>query len=342
LPAASDAAAENRPYRRDAGRNRTRSAAGPLASLAALWLAIAPSPGEAQEPALPAPPAVIVPFAVEAEAADWARRTVPAQLSAADKLRRLSRALSAAGSRRIDEELGRTGTAEEVLRQRRANCVGYANLFVALSRELGLATYFALVDELPGARAQLRPDDGLALREGHLVAAWGTPGHMLVFDLAGESDGERLRARPITDLTAIAVFYSNRGIETLLDGRTADAVDWLRAAAELEPVALPSTWINLGVALRRAGDLEAADAAYQRALELDPAAAAAYRNLAALLAHRGRGREAAALLDAAATLTTLDSLAALRLARQHLLAGKLQQARGLYRRALEMSQRPQR
>ncbi len=311
-----------------------------LAALTAAALVAPPARG--QDSAPPSSSAVIVPFAIESDAAGWVRRAVPPHLSPVEKLRRLSRLLSPAGARPIAEDLERTLTAGEVFRDRRANCVGYANLFVALSRELGVTTYFALVEELPGARARLRPDDGLAVREGHLAAAWGAAGDMLVFDLGGESDGRRLRARPIDDLTAIAVYYSNRGIEMLLDGRAADAAAWLRTAAELEPLALPSTWINLGVALRRAGDFEAADDAYQRALELDPAAGAAYRNLAALLVLRGRAREAADLLATAAELARLDSLAALRLARERLLAGQLQEARGLYRRALEMSQRPQR
>ena len=311
-------------------------------TLTAIVAALAVTPARSQDASTPSSSALIVPFTVESDAASWVRRAVPAHLSPVEKLRRLSRLLSPTGARPIAEDLERTFTAGEVFRDRRANCVGYANLFVALSRELGVATYFALVEELPGGRARLRPNDGLAVREGHLAAAWGAAGDMLVFDLAGETDGRRLRARPIDDLTAIAVYYSNRGIETLLDGRAADAAAWLRTAAELEPLALPSTWINLGVALRRAGDFEAADAAYQRALELDPAAGAAYRNLAALLVLRGRGREAADLLATAAELARLDSLAALRLARERLLAGQLQEARGLYRRALEMSQLPQR
>ena len=256
-----------------------------------------------------------------------------------ERLRRLSRAL-------LDPiggiaEGAHTSTAADVFAERRANCVGYANLFVALARELGVAAYFVLVDGVPGSGAP-PADASLAVREGHLAAAWGPAGDRRVFDFAGETPGARLQVRPITDLAAVAVFYSNRGVEALFEGRTGDAVDWLRDAAQLEPSALPTTWVNLGVALRRAGDLEAANAAYDRALELDPGGAAAYRNLAALLVLRGRGHEAAELLDTAAAIAgsdaRLDSLAALRLAQQRLLAGHLQEARGLYSRALDSVQ----
>jgi len=293
------------------------------------------------EIAASAPPAtVIVPFAVDEAAARWARAAVAPHGTPLDRLRHLSRALLDPGNRPIVES-AHTSTAAEVFAERRANCVGYANLFVGLARELGVAAYFVLVDGLPGGGVP-PADESLAVHEGHLAAAWGPAGDRRIFDLAGETPGARLQVRPITDLAAIAVFYSNRGVEALLDGRAGDAVDWLRAASELEPSALPSTWINLGVALRRTGDLEAANEAYDRALELDPAGAAAYRNLAALLVLRGRGREAAELLFTAAAIAGsdpgLDSLAVLRRAQERLLAGHLQEARGLYSRALEGAQ----
>ncbi len=312
-----------------------RSAALALASICALH----PTVARAESAPLAPPPTILVPFAVDEPTARWARSTVPAHVAPLERLRRLSRAL-------LDPiggivEGAHTSTAADVFAERRANCVGYANLFVALARELGIAAYFVLVDGVPGSGAP-PADASLAVREGHLAAAWGPAGDRRVFDFAGETPGARLQVRPITDLAAIAVFYSNRGVEALLEGRTGDAVDWLRDAAQLEPSALPTTWVNLGVALRRAGDLEAANAAYDRALELDPGGAAAYRNLAALLVLRGRGHEAAELLDTAAAIAgsdaRLDSLAALRLAQQRLLAGHLQEARGLYSRALDSAQ----
>jgi hypothetical protein len=310
------------------------------AAFVLIWIsALRPAVAWAESTPAAPPPIVIVPFAVDDSTARWAHAVVPAHLPPLDRLRRLSRALL--DPTRGVVEGGHTSTATDVFVERRANCVGFASLFVGLARELGVAAYFVLVDGLPGSGPPAA-DESLAVREGHLAAAWGPAGDRRVFDFAGETPGARLQVRPITDLAAIAVFYSNRGVEALLDGRTGDAVDWLRDAAELEPGALPTTWVNLGVALRRAGDLEAANRAYDRALELDPGGAAAYRNLAALLVLRGRGHEAAGLLDTAAAIAgsdaRLDSLAALRLAQQRLLAGHLQEARGLYRRALDSAQ----
>jgi tetratricopeptide (TPR) repeat protein len=285
--------------------------------------------------ATPPPSTLVVPLAVEGAPAAWAREAAPSRLAPIERLRRLSHALLA-GGRPIAEQTGPTTTAAEVFRDRRANCVGYATLFVGLAREVGVPAYFVLVDGLPGTRGERR-GDSLAVAEGHLAGAFGAGDEVRVFDLAGETPGERLRVRPITDLAAIAVFYSNRGVEALLEGDDEAAVAWLRAAADLEPATLASTWVNLGVALRRTGDHEGANAAYERALELDPEGGAAYRNLAALLALRGDAREAGALLTTAAALTGLDSLTALELARRRLLEGRVQEARGLYRRALDLA-----
>jgi tetratricopeptide (TPR) repeat protein len=275
-----------------------------------------------------------VPFAIDSETATRARQVAPPALAPIARLRRLSSWLLDAHG--IAGQPSPTTTAAQAFHDRRANCVAYAALFVGLAREVAVPAYFVLVDDLPSEGTTVHAD-ALAVTEGHLAAAYGAGDSLRVFDLAGETVGTRLRVRAITDIAAIAVFYSNRGVEALIDGDADASVAWLRAAAELEPTALPSTWLNLGVALRRTGDLEGARAAYDRALSLDPMGAAAYRNLAALLALRGQARDAAALVATLDELPHLDSLHALELARERLLAGHVQEARGLYSRALDLA-----
>ena len=246
---------------------------------------------------------------------------------------RLSRALLDPGGRQIVEQA--TPPRRRGVRRAPRQLRRLRQPLRRLARELGVPAYFVLVDAsllLAATRPLTFPTSAKATWRP-LGPGRGPP------DLRprGRDGSRRLAVRPITDLAAIALFYSNRGVEALLEGRVVDAIDWLRAAAELEPSACPHL-DQPRVALRRAGELEAANDAYQRALELDPAGGAAYRNLAALLTLRGRPHEAADLLDTAAALSRLDSLAALRLARQRLLEGHLREARGLYRRALETSQ----
>src|SRR4051812_19164832 len=112
------------------GRRRWRGA-GLVAALGCIG-ALQPQRGVAEAQDSAPPPTVIVPFAVDEAAARWARAAVPAHGAPLDRLRRLSRALLDSAGRPI-VEAAHTSTAPEVFVERRANCVGYANLFVGLA-----------------------------------------------------------------------------------------------------------------------------------------------------------------------------------------------------------------
>ncbi len=277
---------------------------------------------------------LVIPFDLDDDAAAWARVVAPPELSPLRRLRAISRALLDPRQVGMQEALDRTPTASEAYRWRTANCVGFASLFVGLARAAGVPAFFAMVEDLGRRR---RAD--LLITEGHLVAAWGRPDRLRIFDFAGESDGRDYRVLPITDLTAIALFHSNRGVESMLEDRDAEAERWLRRAVTLDPT-LAAARINLGVALRRLGDLEGAELAYQEALRIDPGASAAARSLAALWRLRGRSSEADALVADVNRVGQDGALSYLTRARRSLAIGRVEQARNLYRKALELSSQP--
>ena len=82
--------------------------------------------------------------------------------------------------------------------------------------------------------------------------------------------------------TAVAILELNRGTSLLIEGETSAAVERLSRATRLDPE-FPAAWVNLGVALRRTGDLVAAQRAYRRAIEIAPHRVDARHNLALLL-----------------------------------------------------------
>jgi tetratricopeptide (TPR) repeat protein len=157
-------------------------------------------------------------------------------------------------------------------------------LVVALAREAGLQAYFVWTTEVE----EFKEDNFLKIAERHLAAAYGPAPSMTVLDFRGLTEADPRRFRVIPDRTAAAIFHSNRGVEELLAEQTKAALTWLEAAVQLDPD-LAVAWLNLGVGLRHAGDVNAAKRAYRHALEISPNLPWARKNLAFLLQfHSGR------------------------------------------------------
>jgi|GEM_PF-3549483 len=290
-------------------------------------------PVQAQEAA--GNPSPLAPFVLTPEMRQWAHQVADGIRAPEVRLRRLWRALLDPHRGGLVERTLPTPTALEAFRDKRANCVGLATLLVALGREMEVPAFFVTVSLNDGGEAR----GDLRLKQEHLAAAVGPSHAVRIFDFGGEMDGAHLRWRPVSDLTALALFHSNRGVEALLDGDTATAAESLHRAVRFDP-ALPVAWVNLGVALRRRGDGAGAEEAYRQALRLDPEATAAYHNLAALLAQEGRASEAAHLAEEARRLEEADAdpLRYLHRARRYLEGGEIEAARRWYEKALALAQ----
>lgn len=208
------------------------------------------------EPGFPAP------SAVDTEMVRWAAARVPAGLPAERRIVLLHRALVQRGGLAL-EFSGRTATAREAFAERRANCVAFAHLYVGLARRLGLPVYFLLES---GTLKEGRQRD-LRVLEGHMAVGYGAGSRALAIDADGIRRAGAHRFEKIGDPVAEAIFYSNVGVEALLDGAGPQAVAWLERATAQAPDLAP-LWANLGVARRRAGDLPGAALAAARAKSL--------------------------------------------------------------------------
>jgi len=217
------------------------------------------------------------PLAMDSAMKTWVRRAVLGKGGKPEaRLRRLATSMLAPDGLRL-EEVGATHGAQQAFHLREGNCVSFAFLFVALAREAGVPAFFVLSQTSEGSR-----DAGsFRVTDTHMAAAYGAASDLTVFDFGGKSqDGGSFR--PIPDATAIAVYYSNRGAELLMEGREGDARELLSRAVETAPD-LSLAWVNLGVARRRLGDGEGAELAFRRAIGQEPENLAAWRNLALLL-----------------------------------------------------------
>ncbi|HEX2252145.1 MAG TPA: tetratricopeptide repeat protein [Thermoanaerobaculia bacterium] len=277
------------------------------------------------------PAEVLHPFEPTPEMRLWLEDRVTPRQDAEEQLDELLTKLLSPRGLGLVYEAGYSATAAEAFAARKANCLGFTNLFVALGRELGVPVYFLAVDEVE----TFAKGEDLVVVSRHVTAGYGVRNDVKVLEFSSSSDIGYNLVRRVSDATAVALYYSNRGAEMVQAGDAVAALDQLAIATRLDPE-LAMGWVNLGVARRRTGDLDGAEAAYRRALELDPRAPSAYQNLAALLRHRGRAEEAETLARRLAETGSRNPYNFLSLGDHALRRGELEQAGQFYRRALRL------
>jgi tetratricopeptide (TPR) repeat protein len=240
-----------------------------MAALAATPLVVMP-PEPAAGSAEPAP----APLAVTQAMRVWAHAVTAGLDGPFDRLRALHAALTEPAPGAIAEITAPTPTATEAFRDRRADCVGFALLLVSMAREVGVDARFVLTP----AAAEIDDEGSLRVRTLHLAVLLADR----VFDLGGEGRLQPGVQHAIADRTALALYHSNQGVQALAADRVGRAVELLWKSIQLDP-SVDSSWTNLGVALRRAGDAAGAILAHQMALRIDPDDEAARRNLGVAL-----------------------------------------------------------
>lgn len=188
------------------------------------------------------------PMELSDEIRAWARRIAPPMAPPALRLRLLLRALIFAKDGFLEEVEGHTPTALEAFKTRRADCVAFALLFVALSREVDVPTYFVMTRA--AERFDERGDLIVAVR--HLAVGYGPSERPRLIDFGGKSRPEQGQVEAVSDETAIAIYHSNQGTQRLLSGQALDALPWFERAVELAPE-LRAARDNLAIARRRLG-----------------------------------------------------------------------------------------
>ena len=277
------------------------------------------------------PTKVVLPFRATDEMKRWLAKQVPRSTRNETQLSWLLQAVLNRTEAPLTYVAGHTGTATEVFASGTANCLGFSQLFVALARELDLPVYLLRVSDLQS----FEREGDLIVASAHITAAFGTPDKRRILDFAQRPVRAYRWVDEISDLTAVALYYSNRGAEELRDGRAESGLDLLQIAVRLDPE-LAEAWINLGVAERRLGDLSSAEAAYRKALEIDPSTVTAYQNLSALLRMLGREQEAEALLGLMDRSGNRNPFSYLALGDLSLRLGRIEEAGRFYRRAVRL------
>ncbi len=199
-------------------------------------------------------------------------------------------------------------TANQALERGRGNCFSYAAIVVGLARALGLRAEFAEYDH-----ENVRYERwSMIVRSSHITAVVQHPDGFVAMEYG---TGIRRHWKTISDRQAIAHYYNNRGFMRLAEADTHQrALPWNAAADDFaRAVRLVGDfyrgWNNLGVAMARLGNEEAALSHYERALGYAPEATTAHLNLGVLLLRRGSYERAVSHFERAAALRPEDQRA---------------------------------
>ncbi len=200
-----------------------------------------------------------------------------------DSYSRKARSLS--GSIFDDDKLGlrydprATFTASSTFENSIGNCLSFSFLYYALAREIGLDVRFQEVEVLP---QWTLGDDELFIESKHVNVRVNMPGNRdLVVDIDEVEPARQLEHRLLDEDYVVSLYYSNVGVERLLEKNLQEALKYFVKALHID-YDNSAHWTNLGVLYRRAGLDDYAEKAYYVALSYNKDDKAALSNLAHL------------------------------------------------------------
>ena len=208
------------------------------------------------------------------------------------RLTLLTNAVSTNGVLGFVYDDGLTLTSAEAFDTHAGNCIGFANMLVALARRAGLNAEYQEVFRQPEWYS--REDTVLLVK--HINVVLESAGYTYVMDVSGVRFSPNVRRRIINDDYAKALYLNNIGAESLIKNDLPTAYAYMAKAIKTEPV-LADSWVNMGVVLGRNEQLDDAAFALRTALEIDSYEYAAASNLYEVYIAQGDLESAAQLED---------------------------------------------
>lgn len=190
------------------------------------------------------------------------------------RLHLLINAVSGMGPLGFDYDESLTLTAIESFDARAGNCIGFANMMIALARRAGLKANYQEIIRQP----EWASHEDTVLLIKHINVVIESTGYTYVVDISGVKINPNMTRRVIKDNYAKALYWNNIGAEALLDNDLPKAHAYLSKAIETE-TRFTDSWVNLGVVFGRNYQLDDAEMVLQRALEINRLDSSAMSNL---------------------------------------------------------------
>ena len=177
-----------------------------------------------------------------------------------------------------------TRTAQQTFDDQRGNCLSFTNMFVAMSRYLGLDTSFQEVMVPPDWSVK---DQTYVLSRHINVHVDMDLGPDKVVDFNMYNFRTRYEMNIVSDQRGRAHYFNNIGVEHMLEGNILLAFANYRESLR-EDASFGPGWVNLGTLYSREGYPHHAETAFLKALDTDKNDLVAMNNLAALYEQQGR------------------------------------------------------
>jgi|ETNmetMinimDraft_35_1059890.scaffolds.fasta_scaffold25720_1 Tfp pilus assembly protein PilF len=182
----------------------------------------------------------------------------------------------------------KTKTAMETFETKLGNCLSLTNLFISAARYMNLDAHYQVVAIKP----TWEKSGTILINNEHINAVGKMKGGISYsIDFLPEVYYDEPKSYPISDEEALGRYYSNLGVEQIVNGDVVRAISYLRTAISIYP-ALADSWNNMGAAQRRLGNDDLSEFSYLRAVQIDGRYYTAMSNLARFYEERGERRRA--------------------------------------------------
>ena len=179
------------------------------------------------------------------------------------------------------------GTASEVFQRGTANCLAYANFFVAMAREAGLKARYHSLEVRP---QWTRMGERIAVRLHVNVLVITRDGQQYMIDVDPLESRDITASRTLKDADGAALYHNNIAMTALAEDDLETA--WLNGAKALQlSPNMGHLWVNMGAIYRMSNQYDSAEKSYFRALQLDTKDRSAMNNLVVLYDKMGRNKE---------------------------------------------------
>ena len=177
-----------------------------------------------------------------------------------------------------------THTAIESFAARQGNCLSVMNLFVAMARYAGIDANFQTVKVRPNWDRR----GNLVVLSQHINATgrFG-PHRSYVSDFTPEVSLQQFTSTTLTDAQARSLYFTNIGVEALIEGNSEEALDFLKNALFLDPDSSVA-WNNIGAIYSDLGNSELTEFSYKMSVLKDINSMSAIGNLAKFYRKNGQ------------------------------------------------------